>query len=1051
MGSLLGLAAIAFAACSDPDPSPRTGIGARAPASAEQSLERARSLSGAARDALQSVTARASSDAPLRVTLPDRARAPVVIEDVRSGLAVGVRALDAGVDSPREPADGIAVYRAAHAGGDVFWRVQAHAAEDFVALDAPPPRGELRYAIGVERVAGLRLVDDVLELLDAGGVPRLRARRPYVLDARGRRIPARLSVRGCAVDSDPRAPFGRPVVAPGSAECELAVAVSGATYPVLVDPAWTATGDMVDVRDDHTLDRLANGRAIAVGGVGVTPLASAELYDPATKTWAVTGSMSAIRYAHDAIRLPSGKLLVSGGEGGAANAELYDPATGSWSATGTPSISRTLFTMVALPDGRVLLAGGRFAGKTTEVYDPATQQFSTVGSMAYPHEWHAGVVLAGSGSSARVVIGGGDTVNEATELFNPTTNTWSSGGDFSVPGQYLSAVRLADGRALFTGGVSGSAHKRADIYTPGSGWSSAAAMIAGRATHGSELLDDGRVLVFAGGPTLKSSEIYDPQTNSWQSAGALVHGGNSRKGTKLADGSVLVAGGVENYNVGLDAAELFVLQGSGAPCSLSAECASGVCADGVCCSTACTGTCMSCRGLDTGGSDGTCAPVSANTDPSGDCKDDGAPACQNNGLCDGAGACAMYPVSSGCTPLACTSGSQCASGVCADGICCDKPCGTCQACTAAKKGAGVDGVCEPVLADTDPDDECEEGANYPTSCLADGMCDGAGACREFAKDTVSCGNTQCIAGLAEGLLCNGAGQCLAAKKSCDPYLCQGDACLQSCQDDNDCMAGAHCTSLGACAIKVVNGTSCTLGKECQSGYCVDGVCCGESCSGQCEACNVAPNQGTCVGVIGAPVGARPECAGDGGDCSGSCDGVNRTACVLPPAGESCGTASCSNGSLDFGECDGKGACVQNTEECSPYACDVSSCRTDCSSDDHCGQGFSCDLESGKCVPSAGKCLSDGVTLETSGGETKDCSPYRCLGGQCAQPCATSSQCVEGFACDLGECVPLANADTSSEDGCGCATARTTAARSLPVALLSLALALRRRRRRNGSP
>ena len=52
---------------------------------------------------------------------------------------------------------------------------------------------------------------------------------------------------------------------------------------------------------------------------------------------------------------------------------------------------------------------------------------------------------------------------------------------------------------------------------------------------------------------------------------------------------------------------------NGSPCALGSECASTFCVDGFCCDTACgggkDGDCQSCRGGQTGDSDGTCSPV----------------------------------------------------------------------------------------------------------------------------------------------------------------------------------------------------------------------------------------------------------------------------------------------------------------------------------------------------------------------------------------------------------------------------------------------------------
>jgi hypothetical protein len=140
--------------------------------------------------------------------------------------------------------DGLAVYAAGGPGhADVIQRTTHSGVEDFVYFDLQPEAEELRYQIDVTEVAGLRLRSNVLELLDADGVPRLRAARPYVVDATGVRQPAGLAVDGCAYDVDPRRPQGRTVVPPGAARCGLVVTLSGVRYPALVDPAWTTTSD----------------------------------------------------------------------------------------------------------------------------------------------------------------------------------------------------------------------------------------------------------------------------------------------------------------------------------------------------------------------------------------------------------------------------------------------------------------------------------------------------------------------------------------------------------------------------------------------------------------------------------------------------------------------------------------------------------------------------------------------------------------------------------------------------------------------------------------
>ena len=150
------------------------------------------------------------------VMLPSRGDAPFRVTDRTSGVAIDVT-LEGAVAATAEIADGYVLYRNAHeSGADVVHRVTATGTEDYVLTHEASPVDSLRYTVALgESVAGLRLVGGSLEVLDDGGAPRLRVRRPYLVDAEGTRHDAELTVEGCAYDSDPRAPWGRPATAPG--------------------------------------------------------------------------------------------------------------------------------------------------------------------------------------------------------------------------------------------------------------------------------------------------------------------------------------------------------------------------------------------------------------------------------------------------------------------------------------------------------------------------------------------------------------------------------------------------------------------------------------------------------------------------------------------------------------------------------------------------------------------------------------------------------------------------------------------------------------------
>ena len=82
-------------------------------------------------------------------------------------------------------------------------------------------------------------------------------------------------------------------VAGDNAAAELSQSV-----PAHAPGKWKATGDLGTARFSHTATLLLNGQLLVTGGIGsdgLTVLASAELYDPATGVWTATGSMTTPR------------------------------------------------------------------------------------------------------------------------------------------------------------------------------------------------------------------------------------------------------------------------------------------------------------------------------------------------------------------------------------------------------------------------------------------------------------------------------------------------------------------------------------------------------------------------------------------------------------------------------------------------------------------------------------------------------------------------------------------------------------------------------------
>ena len=269
------------------------------------------------------------------------------------------------------------------------------------------------------------------------------------------------------------------------------------------------------------------------------------------------------------------------------------------------------------------------------------------------------------------------------------------------------------------------------------------------------------------------------------------------------------------------------------------------------------------------------------------------------------------------------------TAVCGDGGVCDFTCGS------LKKCAGGCGAC---CADTD----------CPAQNGKTGTCD---------TSTRTCNYLNCASGYKS---CGSA--CILSANCCADSDC---ATCQSCGSNGTCVAvtgkddpvasrcAGTCDSKGACKSKqgqtcnTVPGTNggCISGTTCAP----DGYCCDMACTGPCVACDLQGFQGTCtnLGANSAPHSGHSACAGSG-TCAGACgSGATAGTCVYP-------TGNCGNGPF----CSGTGLIPQatcNTGTCAtPSAqacmnnliCSQSACKTSCTADADCVNGYFC--ETGSC-------------------------------------------------------------------------------------------------------
>ena len=681
-----------------------------------------------------------------RVVFPRQSNGRVHLEDAISGAVVafrlrGARSVDA------ETGDGYVVYRGAHdAGATMLHRALPSGTEDYVAFEERPAEPKITYDVMLgPSVAGLRLVAGTLEMLDADGAPRLRVEPPWVVGATGARVGATVAVEGCAVDTDPTAPWGRQVTPPGSDSCAVTVTWPDAEvrYPAVLDPRWTTTGSMTASRQEHTATLLSTGKVLVAGGrtgpTNSSGLTTAELFDRTTGTWAATGSMSGGRFQHTATQLAtnsntttSGKVLVMGGitAGASLNtAELYSPSAGTWVAATVPNGARNLHTATLLSNGKVLVAGGSNGATvlaTASLYDPSSGSgtWTATGTMPQKVRSHTATLLQVSGNATlnnKVLVVGGDSGGGATvanvQLFDGTS-AWSSLTALSSAREAQTATALSNGNVLVTGGLNGTTVlNTTSLFNAASGsgsWASAGNMTTARQAHTATLLPstivkNGQVLVAGGSngtASLATDELWNGST-TWTATSALPTARQTQTATLLSNNMVLLTGG-NNGTTGLSTAALYDASFALA-CTSNSQCTTGFCTNGVCCDTACNSGCGACN---LSGKVGTCSPVASGTT----CR-------ASAGVCDVAETCNG-------TALTCpadgflTAGTTCraASGVCDVAETCS---GTSAACP-ANGFAAAGTVCRASAGACDAPETCSGTAS---TCPADALAVAGTVCR----------------------------------------------------------------------------------------------------------------------------------------------------------------------------------------------------------------------------------------------------------------------------------------------------------------------------------
>ena len=409
------------------------------------------------------------------------------------GVRVAMRPVG-GSDVEAQIENGQVIYRKAYPATDSVHVVSGGRSEEFLYLESEDAPREFVYEIR-EVSAGTRVevVNGEVRFTNEAGTG-VKIEAPWAKKANGARVADAVHWElDTAAQGGPR-------------RLRLVVAAK-LSYPAVIDPSWSATGNLATSRELHTATLLNSGKVLVVGGD--TSTHTAELYDPATGTWSATGSTTDPRYRYTATLLPTGKVLVAGGIAtdftSLRSAELYDPAIGTWSTTAAMSDGRYDHTATLLTDGRVLVAGG---------YNQSNDTISK-------HE------LA------------------SAELYDPKTGTWTTTGSLSTARDTHTATRLANGKVLVAGGFNNGIGNigTAELFDPGAGtWSAAGTLVMPRSAHTATLLSNGKVLLAGGNGATGSAELFNPTTGTWSATGNLNTARAFHTSTLLPNGKVMVAG-----------------------------------------------------------------------------------------------------------------------------------------------------------------------------------------------------------------------------------------------------------------------------------------------------------------------------------------------------------------------------------------------------------------------------------------------------------------------------------------------------------------------------